>query len=388
MPNYDINYDDERFKNVEAEKQDQLNQVNDMYNNMIDQSDKFYQDQANAAKEYAEKQAQIQNENTQFTIDKINQQKEQAQKDYTKEQSGAYVDWRKQSNNYGANAEEMASKGLQNTGYSESSQVSMYNTYQNRVASAKQSFEQSKLNYDNAIKEAQLANNSTLADIAYKALQTQLELALQQFQYKNTLFESQLQQRQNVEDREYSKWKDVLDQLNYENELKENMRQYDLDMQYQKERDAVKDAQYKEQLEYQKERDRIADEQWQKEYNLSLASKYSNSSSSSYSSSSSSSKTYEVNTPYYQGKKNSDCQYGTFGAKDNNGQSYQPNNLGKDSNGNIKYLKSSGKTVGQMYGNGQVFGSTGADLSNQTVWKYGKNYYIWDGSQNQYIKVS
>lgn len=387
MPNYDINYDDERFKNVESEKQTQLNHVNDMYNNMINQSDKFYQDQINASKDYADKQTQIQNENTQFAIDKINQQKDQAQKDYTKEQSGAYVDWRKQSNNYGATAEEMAANGLQNTGYSESSQVSMYNTYQNRIATARQSFEQSKLNYDNAIKEAQLANNSALADIAYKALQSQLELSLQGFQYKNTLFENQLQQQQNIEDRGYSKWKDVLNQINSENELKENMRQYDLNMQYQKERDAIKDAQYQEQLAYQNERDKVADEQWKKQYDLSVASKYS-SSSSSYSSSSSSSKTYEVNTPYYQGKKNSDCQYGTFGTKDNNGQSYQPNNIGKDSNGNIKYLKSSGKKVGQMFGNGQVFGSTGADLSNQTVWQYGKNYYIWDGSQNQYIKVS
>lgn len=105
------------------------------------------------------------------------------------------------------------------------------------------------------------------------------------------------------------------------------------------------------------------------------------------SSSSSSSKREQVNTQWYQGPINSDAQYGTFSTKDVYGISYQPNNIGKDANGDVKYLKSSGKTVAQMYGAGKLVGSTGANLDNQTVWKYGKNYYIWDGSQNQYVKM-
>lgn len=111
-------------------------------------------------------------------------------------------------------------------------------------------------------------------------------------------------------------------------------------------------------------------------------------SSKSSSSSTGTTKKYEVNTPYYQGDLNSDAKYGTFGTKDQYGISYQPNNIGIDQNGDVKYLKSSGKTVAQMYGAGQLVGATGANLDNQTVWKYGKNYYIWDGSQNQYIKMN
>ncbi len=121
--------------------------------------------------------------------------------------------------------------------------------------------------------------------------------------------------------------------------------------------------------------------------NLALQRAQLSASRSRSSSSRSSSKKYEVNTPYYQGDLNSDVKYGTFGTKDAYGISYQPNNLGKDSNGNVKYLKSSGKTVAEMYGAGSLVGATGANLDNQTVWKYGKNYYIWDGSQNQYIKM-
>ena len=122
-----------------------------------------------------------------------------------------------------------------------------------------------------------------------------------------------------------------------------------------------------------------------RQFNASLAASRSSRSSSGRSSSSSNKK-YEVNTPYYQGDLNSDAKYGTFSTKDAYGVSYQPNNIGKDKNGNVKYLKSSGKTVAEMYGAGSLVGATGANLDNQTVWKYGKNYYIWDGSQNQYIK--
>lgn len=226
-PNYNINYDDKRFQNVEAEKDAALSDVNNTYNNMISQSDKFYQDQIDAAKDYANTQQQIQQENTDFAIDKINQQKEQANKDYTKEQAGAYVDWQKQSNQYGANAEQMAASGLTNTGFSESSQVSMYNTYQNRVATARDVFNRAILNYDNSIKEAQLANNSKLAEIAYQALQTQLELSLAGFQYKNTLLQTQLEMQQQTEDRYYSRWQDVLNQMNQENQFKESIRQYE-----------------------------------------------------------------------------------------------------------------------------------------------------------------
>ena len=221
-----VNYEDDRFKNVEAEKQQELNQVNNTYNQMINSSQKYYDDLAKASDDYAKTQKDIQQANTDFAIEKINQNKEWAEKDYTREQKGAYADWRKQSNEYGAEAELMASRGLANTGYSESSQVSMYNTYQNRIATARESYIRAVQDYDNSIKEAQLANNSALADIAYKALQTKLQLSLEGFQYKNTLLQSQLSAQQATSDRYYSRWQDVLKQINTENALEEEKRQF------------------------------------------------------------------------------------------------------------------------------------------------------------------
>ena len=220
-PNYEINYDDERFSQVEFDKQATLAEQDAIYQGVIDNTDKYYQGLVDESKAWADKQSQLQQDRTDFTIEQIEQQKDQAHKDYIKEQSGAYVDWQKQSNQYGVNAEKMASQGLTGTGFSESSQVSMYNTYQNRVATAREVFSQAVLNYDNAMKDAQLQNSSILAEIAHNALQEQLELSLQSFQYKNNLILEQANKKLEIDNMYYQRWQDVLNQMNTENALKQ-----------------------------------------------------------------------------------------------------------------------------------------------------------------------
>jgi hypothetical protein len=221
-----VNYNDSRFQEVEKEKQAALNNVNNTYNQMINQSDSYYNSLANQVQDYANKQTEIQQANTDFAIDKIEQQKDWATKDYQKEQKAAYTDYQKGIDNYGVNNENMAASGLTNTGYSESSRVSMFNTYQNRYATARDTFNRAIQNYDNGIREAQLSNNAKLAEIAANAQAKALELALQGFQYKNTLLQSQLNAQQTTEDRYYSRWKDTLNQINTENQLAEQKRQF------------------------------------------------------------------------------------------------------------------------------------------------------------------
>lgn len=234
---YSINYDDERFQQVEADKTTALSEVEKTYGGMANESDKYYQAQIDASKEWAEKQTQLQNEQTDFAIKEINQQKEQAKKDYTKEQSASYVDWQKQSNQFGVNAEQAASMGMGGTGWSESSQVSMYNTYQNRVTTARESYNLAVQNYNNAITEARLQNNSALAEIAYTALQQQLELSLQGFQYKNQLLLEQANKKLEVENMYYNRYQDVLNQINTENTMAEEIRQFNEELARQKAKD-------------------------------------------------------------------------------------------------------------------------------------------------------
>ena len=251
--NYDINYDDARFKEVESDKKAALTEVDKTYGNMINQSDKYYQNQINAAKDYANKQTQLQNQQTDFAIKEIEQQKAQAQKDYTREQSGAYVDWRKQSNEYGANAEQMAASGLDRTGFSESSQVSMYNTYQNRVSTARESYTLAIQNYNNSITEARLKNSSILAEIAFNSLKTQLELSLQGFQYKNTLIKEKSDKRLQIDSEYYQRYQNVLKQINTENALAEEVRQYNEKMAEEKRQYNESLALQKQQFEWQKD---------------------------------------------------------------------------------------------------------------------------------------
>lgn len=223
---FDINYEDERFQQVEEQKNAALAENEKLYNDAISSADQHYQAQIQASKEWADKQSQLQQEKTDFEVDKIEQQKQQAEKDYQKEQSGAYVDWQKQSNKYGVNAEKMAASGLENSGYSESSEVAMYNAYQNRVATARASYQQAVLNFDNAMREARLQNNSIQAEIAFNALQTQLELTIQGLQYRNQLLLDMANKKLAIDEMFYGRRQDVLAQLNQENALAWQLKQY------------------------------------------------------------------------------------------------------------------------------------------------------------------
>lgn len=262
---YAVNYDDEKLTNIQNEQLQKETEISNNYNKMIDNTDQFYNAQIEASKDWANKQNEIQQANTNFTIEKIEQEKQKAQKDYTKEQKGAYADYTKQTNDYSVNAEKMAELGLNNTGYSENSKVSMYNTYQNRVASARESYNQAVLNYNNAIKEAQLNNNAKLAEIAADALKTQLELGLAGFQYKNTLIQTKQEQLAANSDRYNQRYQQMLSQIN--DELNRNM-QYDTwksefdekNKQWEKEM-AQQNKQWQEEMAMKKD-------QWKKEYAL------------------------------------------------------------------------------------------------------------------------
>lgn len=246
-----IDYNDERFAQVQAEKEATMNKVDNTYNGMIGNTDNYYNDLRQATQDYETKQTELQQARTDQTIKEINQNKEQTEKDYIKEQKAAYRDYAKQTDAYGVNAEKMAGMGLSGSGYSESSKVSMYNTYQNRYAVARESYNLAVQNYNNQITQAELANSSTLAEIAFNSLQKQLELALEGFQYKNTLLMNQLNTNLEVDNSYYARYQDVVNQLNTERAFDEQVRQFNEQMAYQKQRDAVTDA------------------QWQAQYNLS-----------------------------------------------------------------------------------------------------------------------
>lgn len=245
-----INYDDERFTQVEQEKQEQLNKYDNVYNDLINKRDEFTQQQQDYVDKWQNTQNQIANDNLQHQIDLANQQKEKAEEDYQKEAKASYIDYQKEIDKYGVSRENAASNGLANSGYAESSKVDMYNTYQNRIASARSSLNDIKLEFDNAIKEAQLSNNATIAENALKALEQKLQIALEGFNYKTEQENNKLNWNYNINNTYYNRYQDVEDQINYENEQAEAIRQWN------------------EQMAFQKQQAELAQQQWEKEYAL------------------------------------------------------------------------------------------------------------------------
>lgn len=246
-PDFSTDYTDERFAQNDQRYEEQKTELDHTYGGMIESTDKFYKDLNDSLKNQADTQAQIQQENTDFAIDLIEQQKEQAQKDYIKEQSGAYGDWQKQSNPYGVNAEKMASAGLDKSGYSESSQVSMYNTYQNRVATARETLQRVIQEYNNNINQAILQNNAALAQIYADLSVQQTQLALEGFQYKNQLVENLADRKIQLESDHWQRELAIMQQQNWENQMAEEYRQFESNQKFTAEQNAL-DRQHQEKL--------------------------------------------------------------------------------------------------------------------------------------------
>ena len=301
---------------------------------------------------------------------------------------------------------------MQNTGYSESSQVSMYNTYQNRVATARESYNIAIQNYNNSIAQARLQNSIALAEISYQALQTQLELSLEGFQYKNQLVLEKANKKTEIDNTYYNRYQDVLNQINTENAMAEQIRQYNEQQALEKKKYEEDVRQYnaslKEQQRQYNQTYALQQKQFEEEkrqFNASLAASKAASSSSgggssrSYSSGGSSSKSSskssgsssiskskssssnKISTSYYSGSINKDvAKYGAFAnTKDSNGTAYQPKGISG-------YGKVS-KTGQKVFVDTKTKSGTKKTVI-QNVWKTsdGTKWY-WEGRENKYKKL-
>ena len=133
---YNVNYDDERFKQVENEKQSELDKYNQTYDNLINERNNFTNQQQQLVDQWENTQKDIANQNLQYQKDLIEQQRNKTEKEYQNEAKASYKEYKKEVDKYGVSRENVTANGLSNSGYAESSKVDMYNTYQNRLATA------------------------------------------------------------------------------------------------------------------------------------------------------------------------------------------------------------------------------------------------------------
>ena len=148
----------------------------------------------------------------------------------------------------------------------------MYNTYQNRLGTARKSMQDAGIEFDNAIRQAQLSNDETLAQNALKALQDKLNIALEGFNYKSDQENNRLNWNNTINNNYYNRYKDVESQINYENETAEKIRQYNENMAYQKEQQRLEQQRWEQQMAYQREQDAIANAQKWASINASYSS--------------------------------------------------------------------------------------------------------------------
>ena len=401
-----MNLEDQRLAKIESEKQNAINNANSVYQNLNNQAENLYNQQQQYAADYQKTQDEVLDKQLANQTAKIEQQKQVATENRDTEAKRARNDYQAYINPYGVNAESLASRGLLNSGLSETSQLGGYNTYQNRVASANKALQDAITAYDNDINDAQLHNDVAKAQNALTKLEMQLKYAQSYYDTSSELAQNSLANQQSLNSQYANQYQAMLGQILNENQYKESIRQYNADL-------AEKQRQYNQNLAYQRERDKVADAQWQKEYELSkqsvAASRKSSSSRSSGGSSKGgsggNSKSQQIQTNSKSGdsfmsklgnavkssvskasnakngvnpntgKVHKDAKNGVF----SNG--YQPDNVGG------KKLSKSGKKVSDVFSDASYQkNGKNADFGNQNVWSDGKKYYVWVG--DDYLDVT
>ena len=253
--------------------------------------DKLTEQQSTMLDESLKQQQDIVNKQTQMNVDALERNKAEVDEQATKTNQGLYSEYKKASNPYGVNAEATYAKGLGNSGYAETTQTNLYNTYQKNVTDTVNNAQKLKADFDFQISQARQNGDITLAQNALQIYMQKMELLTQEYELRNNREQYLYQKEQDALqqsnwEKEYayqqerdavsdSQWQQSFDYNKSRDEVSDSQWQQSFD--YTKSRDAVSDQQYAEQMAYQKERDAVADSQWAKEYALSR-SKASNSS--------------------------------------------------------------------------------------------------------------
>ena len=160
----------------------------------------------------------------QQTTTRKEKQKEEQEKEAKKEASGLYTNYKKQSQQFGVNQEQLVAQGLGNTGYAESSKVSLYNQYQSNVT------------------EVMNKNNELKAEIDLQMNEAYQNADIQKAQNAVQMFEQKI-----------------------------NLLLQNYSLRYQKYRDAVADEQWEKSYQLQVQQMQQSQSNWEKEYALSLA---------------------------------------------------------------------------------------------------------------------
>jgi hypothetical protein len=171
-------------------EENKIKQVDTIFDTAMSEANKIYGEGGAAdtlVDTYETNQGKLIEQQDEYLVSRLDQQKKQAEQSYTQEQSAAYSDYQKQVDPYGVQAEQLAANGLSNSGYAESLKTQAYVAYQNRVAVARQAYQQAVVDFNNAFTEAKMQNDSQRASLAYQVLQMRFENLISGFTYNHQL---------------------------------------------------------------------------------------------------------------------------------------------------------------------------------------------------------
>ena len=206
--------------------------------------EKLTEQQSTMLDESLKQQQDIVNKQTQMNVDALEKNKTEIDQQADKVNQGLYTEYKKATNPYGVNAEQLYAKGLGNSGYAETTQTNLYNTYQKNVTDTVNNAQKLKADFDSQISQARQNGDITLAQNALEIYKQKMQLLTQEYELRN-----------NREQYLYQKEQDALAQSNWEKEYA-----------YQQERDAVSDNQWQQSFDYNKSRDEVSDSQWQQSF--------------------------------------------------------------------------------------------------------------------------
>lgn len=359
-----IDQTQQQINNLQTEKQNAISDYEAGYNTQLQQYNDLQQQQQNYIDTWAANQKEQQQKQTDFNIGLINQNKEEAAKETEKQTKDAYIDYMKQTNEYGGALENLASRGLATQGYAESSRVAMYNTYQNRVATANEALRKANTDYDNQIQQALLNNDAALAETALEQMKQSYQLALSGFQFTSDLYNQRLAYLQNIENTYYGREKDLQSlQAGYTGELGK-IRQY-------------QDAQQQWEREFAEE---------QRQFNAQMNIKVGGSSGSSGGSRSSSSSSSSNYSNYSDSSSGAGTNSTNSAATQKKSDYYFKNGYQPQYINNIKLSNSEGWQASQIL-TLEDCASLGVK-AKQNIWKAGNKYYLWIGGSKDYVDVT
>ncbi len=277
--NQNIQKTQTELTNAETERNNLINDYNTNYDKRLSGYDNLLKDRENYINNWAETQKENQQKQTDYNISLINQNKEDAQKNAEKETKDAYVDYMKQTNEYGGAAETLASKGLATQGYSESSRVGMYNTYQNRVATTNAALTKANTEFNNQISQALINNDIQLAEIALNQMQESYKLALEGFEYKDTMYNNRINYINDINNNYFTRKSSLQDRIDNYNSQINNITQIQSELE---ENRAKRQQEHDEWLAEFNEKKRQFNEELaenKRQYNQSMSFNYSDSNS-------------------------------------------------------------------------------------------------------------